>query len=42
MVGLVLAVMRGVAPDETIALALEPDRDVLTPMAPELGLFLVG
>lgn len=42
MVGMVLAVMRGTAPDCCIALALDPNRDLLTPMAPELGLFLVS
>lgn len=41
MVGTVLAIMRGVAPEECIQLALDPDKDIHTPMAPELGLFLV-
>jgi hypothetical protein len=36
-----LAVMRGVAAPECLSLALDPDRDMNTPMAPELGLFLV-
>jgi hypothetical protein len=34
--------MRGVAAPECLGLALDPDRDVNTPMAPELGLFLVS
>lgn len=38
---MVLAIIRGVAPEECLALALDPDRDIHTPMAPELGLFLV-
>jgi hypothetical protein len=37
-----LAVMRGVAAPECLGLALDPDRDMNTPMAPELGLFLVS
>jgi hypothetical protein len=41
MVGMVLAIMRGAAPESCLQLALEPDRDFNTPMAPELGLFLV-
>lgn len=42
MVGMVLAIMRGCAPEECLQLALDPDRDTNTPMAPELGLFLVS
>lgn len=41
MVGMAVAVMRGAAPAECISLALDPDRDLNTPMAPALGLFLV-
>jgi tRNA U38,U39,U40 pseudouridine synthase TruA len=40
MVGTAVAVLRGVAPPDAIPLALSKDRDVITPMAPELGLFL--
>jgi len=40
MVGLAVAVMRGVAPPDAIPLALEPRRDVNTPIAPDVGLFL--
>jgi tRNA U38,U39,U40 pseudouridine synthase TruA len=42
MVGMVLAIMRGCAPEGCLQLALDPDRDINTPMAPELGLFLVS
>lgn len=38
---MVLAIMRHVAPEECLQVALDPDRDLNTPMAPELGLFLV-
>jgi hypothetical protein len=38
---MVLAVMRGVAAEQCISLALDHERDLATPMAPELGLFLV-
>ncbi len=41
MVGMTLAIMRNVAPLECLVTALDPDRDLTTPMAPELGLFLV-
>jgi hypothetical protein len=37
---MVVAVMRGIAPDECMELALT-HRDCITPMAPALGLFLV-
>ncbi|KAK9813288.1 hypothetical protein WJX72_011914 [[Myrmecia] bisecta] len=40
MVGLAVAVMRNIAPEESIRLALDRSRYVNTPMAPELGLFL--
>lgn len=40
LVGTAVAVMRGVAPPDAITLALDPARVVVTPMAPELGLFL--
>lgn len=40
MVGTAVAVMRGVAPADAIPLALSKERDIVTPMAPELGLFL--
>lgn len=40
MVGLAVAVYRGVAPPEAVHWALDPTRDFSTPMAPELGLFL--
>jgi tRNA pseudouridine38-40 synthase len=40
MVGLAVAVMRGDAPPEAVPLALEPRRDVNTPIAPDVGLFL--
>ena len=40
MVGLAVAVYRGTAPVNAIELALEPNLDLSTPMAPELGLFL--
>lgn len=42
MVGMAVAVVRGVAPPECLRLALDPDRDLNTPMAPALGLFLVS
>jgi len=40
MVGVALAVMRGVASPNAVPLALDPRRDVSTPMAPDVGLFL--
>lgn len=40
LVGTAVAVMRGTAPPDAIALALDPAKVVVTPMAPELGLFL--
>ncbi|CAL8468878.1 g8419 [Coccomyxa elongata] len=40
LVGMAVAVMRGIAPPDAISLALDPARTVTTPMAPELGLFL--
>lgn len=40
LVGMAVAVMRGVAPPDALTLALDPARTVTTPMAPELGLFL--
>ncbi|EIE26889.1 pseudouridine synthase, partial [Coccomyxa subellipsoidea C-169] len=40
LVGTAVAVMRGVATPDAITLALDPARVVVTPMAPELGLFL--
>ena len=40
MVGLALAVYRGIAPSGAVHIALDPSRDFSTPMAPELGLFL--
>jgi tRNA pseudouridine38-40 synthase len=40
MVGLAVAVFRGLAAPEAIHWALDPSRDFSTPMAPELGLFL--
>lgn len=40
LVGTAVAVMRGDAPPECIPLALKQERSVVTPMAPELGLFL--
>ena len=40
LVGTAVAVMRGDAPPECIFLALQQERSVVTPMAPELGLFL--
>jgi hypothetical protein len=40
MVGLAVAVYRGVAQPEAVHWALDPTRDFSTPMAPELGLFL--
>ena len=39
---MVVAVMRGIAPEECMDLALSPTRDCKTPMAPALGLFLVS
>ena len=42
MVGMAAAVMRGAAPEACLRAALDPDRDFNVPMAPELGLFLVG
>lgn len=41
-VGMAVAIMRGAAPPSCLAAALDPDRDFNVPMAPELGLFLVG
>lgn len=41
MVGLAVAIMRGVAPPKCLAAALHPSKDINTPLAPELGLFLV-
>ena len=38
---MVLAIMRGTAPEECMDLALSPIHDCQTPMAPALGLFLV-
>lgn len=40
MIGLVVAVMRGAAPDNALKLALDVRRSVDTPMAPAVGLFL--
>lgn len=40
MVGVAVAIMRGLLPDNAIALALEPKRDIITPIAPDVGLFL--
>lgn len=40
LVGMAVAVMRGIAPPDAISLALNPACTVTTPMAPELGLFL--
>ena len=40
MVGVVVAIMRGLLPENAISLALEPKRDVVTPIAPDVGLFL--
>lgn len=40
MVGVAIAIMRGVAPRNAIQLALDPCRDVNTPIAPDVGLFL--
>lgn len=40
LVGTAVAVMRGDAPPACVQLALAPERSVVTPMAPELGLFL--
>lgn len=37
-----VAIMRGAAPELCLKAALDPDRDFNVPMAPELGLFLVG
>eukprot|EP00878_Enallax_costatus_P017892 GHUV01018804.1.p1 GENE.GHUV01018804.1~~GHUV01018804.1.p1 ORF type:complete len:472 (+),score=148.98 GHUV01018804.1:87-1418(+) len=42
LIGTAVAIMRGVASEECLKLALDPDRDLNTPMAPALGLFLVG
>jgi hypothetical protein len=39
---MVIAIMRGAAPASCLETALDPDRDFNVPMAPELGLFLVG
>jgi tRNA pseudouridine synthase len=41
MIGLAVAVYRGTAPAGAVERALDPCIDVSTPMAPELGLFLV-
>jgi tRNA pseudouridine synthase len=41
MVGMALAVYRGVAPRDGIEIATDPQRNFGTPMAPELGLLLV-
>eukprot|EP00879_Flechtneria_rotunda_P024275 GHRR01025727.1.p1 GENE.GHRR01025727.1~~GHRR01025727.1.p1 ORF type:complete len:494 (+),score=222.50 GHRR01025727.1:219-1700(+) len=40
MVGMAIAAVRGIAPAACLRLALDPDRDLTTPMAPALGLFL--
>ena len=40
MVGMAGAMMRGDAPANCIRVALQPQRGVPTPMAPEIGLFL--
>ena len=40
MVGLAVAVMRGVAPPTAVPIALDPLRNFNVPTAPELGLFL--
>ncbi len=40
MVGMAVAIMRGDAPPSCLKLALQPKRQVPTPMAPEIGLFL--
>ena len=40
MVGVAVAIMRGLAPEDAISLALEPRRDVNTCIAPDVGLFL--
>lgn len=41
MIGLAVAVYRGTAPSDAIHHALDPCLDLSTPMAPELGLFLI-
>lgn len=41
MVGMALAVYRGVAPETGVQIATDPQRNFGTPMAPELGLLLV-
>lgn len=41
-IGMAVAIMRGSAHPESIQFALDSDRDYNVPMAPELGLFLVG
>jgi tRNA U38,U39,U40 pseudouridine synthase TruA len=41
MIGLTIAVYRGMAPRDAVYRALDPARDFSTPMAPALGLFLV-
>ena len=40
MVGLAVAVVRGVAPETAIAHALDPRHRFKTPIAPDVGLFL--
>ena len=40
MVGVAVAITRGLAPENAIALALDPRRDVNTCIAPDVGLFL--
>lgn len=40
MVGLAVAIMRGVAPRNAIWAGLDPQRVVNTPIAPDVGLFL--
>eukprot|EP00873_Tetraselmis_striata_P042527 jgi/Tetstr1/462791/TSEL_007742.t1 len=40
MVGMVIAIMREIAPEECQDIALSPNKDCNTPMAPALGLFL--
>ena len=40
MVGVAIAIMRGLAPENAISLALDPRRDVNTCIAPDVGLFL--
>lgn len=40
MVGVAVTVMKGLAPEDAVSLALDPRRDVNTPIAPDVGLFL--